>query len=147
MKTWSTFFIALLLLATACEHKETYKNAVSLPTDDSAFLALKDTAQAHLQIFIDSLNAHRTDTNYSFKAKSDFVENTSHEHMWSEIEGYKDDRFNGIFIDSGYVVKNIKSGDPVHLKPADVDDWIIYNQKTDTQTGYYSESYLRGKQK
>src|SRR5580704_14747952 len=105
--------------------------SVGLPKGDSTFLALKDTAQAHLQTFIDSLNIHGPDTaNYRFGIKSDFVEDDTHEHMWSLILNYDKGGFKGIFIDSAFDIKYIKTGDKVSIKRAGVEDWSFYNKIT-----------------
>ncbi len=123
-------------------------NSVGLPKDDSTFLALKDTAQAHLQTFIDSVKIHGRDTmNYEFMIKSEFVENDDHEHMWSLILSYDKGNFKGIFIDSAFDIKNIKTGDKISIKRADVEDWSFYNKITGKKMGYYSEMYLEEKRK
>src|SRR5471030_716768 len=116
------FFPALLLLLICthafCQKRDSQNyGTVSLPKDDSIFLALKDTAQAHLHTFMDSLKIHGSDTtHYRFGVKSEFVQGDDHEHMWSLILSYNNGDFKGIFIDSAYVIKNIKTGDRVTIK-------------------------------
>lgn len=123
-------------------------SSVSLAKDDPKFLALKDTEQAHLQIFIDSLALHGLDSaNYRFGVKSDFVEKDDHEHMWSDVMSYDGKDFKGFFIDSAFVIKNIKTGDKVIINPKDIEDWSIYNLLTGKTTGNYSEMYLKEKEK
>lgn len=146
------YLVLLLLLICAhgfCQTKTSGSGnyrSISLPKDDSTFLALKDTAQAHLQTFIDSLNIHGRDTaNYRFGVKSDFVENDNHEHMWSLILSYNKGSFKGIFIDSAFDLKHIKTGDKVTINRAAIEDWSVYNKVTGKTIGYYSEMYLGGK--
>jgi uncharacterized protein YegJ (DUF2314 family) len=147
-------FLILCLLAiyfpAFCQNDTTAtKNyrAIKLVKDDSTFLALKDTAQKHLNIFIDSVSAHGKDTaNYRFAIKSDFVEKNKHEHMWSGISGYFKGDFKGIFIDSALEIKKIKTGDKVTINQLDVEDWVIINKRTGKETGYYSEAYLNKKE-
>ena len=128
--------------------KSSNYSSISLIEDDSTFLALKDTAQAHLQIFIDSLTLHGLDTaNYRFGVKTDFVENDEHEHMWSAATSYDNGKFRGYFIDSAFVIKNIKTWDKVVLNPKDIEDWSIYNKITGKTIGYYSEMYLNSKER
>jgi uncharacterized protein YegJ (DUF2314 family) len=143
--------IFLLICASACQNKsksEKKYDVVPLPKDDSNFLALKDTAQAHLQTFIDSLNIHGNETkNYRFGVKSDFVENGIHEHMWSQILKYDEGCFKGIFIDSAFNLKHIKIGDKVSINRKAIEDWSVYNTVTRETIGDYSAAYLDAKRK
>lgn len=118
---------------------------IGLKANDPGFLALKDTAQKHIGLFIDSIKMHKSDTNYIFTIKSDFVDGDIHEHMWSQVNKYNGEKFLGIFADSAYQVHNIKPKDPVKIKETDVEDWIIYDKLHDNVTGNFSEDYLRSK--
>lgn len=119
---------------------------VKLKTDDQKFLSLKDTAQAKLHIFLDSLKPHALDSNYRFLVKSDFAEGKKHEHMWSVVYKYTGGKFTGIFADSAIYLKNIKMGDPVLIKAKDVEDWAMYDYLRNTDMGNFSDKYLRSKQ-
>jgi len=148
MKAFLALSVFIIFITVSCKFKSAeHAGAVALPTGDSTFLALKDTAQAHLQTFIDSLKINGSNTaEYRFAVKSDFVENGHHEHMWSDILKYDSGKFKGLFIDSAFVIKNIKTGDEVSISRADIEDWFIYNKITDKTIGYYSEKYLKGKE-
>lgn len=140
-------FLALPSLAqnTKVENNTEYYS-VTLSKNDAKFLALKDTAQLHLPQFIDSLAKHGADrNNYAFSVKTDFVEKGVHEHMWSQVFLFKDGRFEGVFIDSPFDIKNIKTGDKVSIKKSAVEDWLIENIRTGQQTGYFSKEYLKSK--
>ena len=149
MKRYLMFLLILVTAAhgqTKVSGSKTYQS-VSLVKDDSTFLALKDTAQAHLQIFIDSLNKHSRDTaNYRFTVKSDFIEGDEHEHMWSLIFVSNKDEFKGVFIDSAFTIKNINTGDKIIINRKDIEDWSIDNLVTGGHTGYYSEMYIKSKE-
>jgi uncharacterized protein YegJ (DUF2314 family) len=108
---------------------------------------LKDTAQAWLQTFIDSLKPHALDSNYRFLVKSDFVDGKEHEHMWSVVYKYTDEKFTGIFADSALFLKNIKPGDQVLIKKSDVEDWAIYDYLHNKDMGNFSDKYLRSRKK
>jgi uncharacterized protein YegJ (DUF2314 family) len=108
--------LSMLVLA-ACNNspknkKETDKkenaSVVHLKTDDEMIAAFKDTAQAKLPVFIDSLKPHALDSNYRFLVKSDFAEGKDHEHMWSVVYKYGGGKFTGIFADSAIVLKKLK---------------------------------------
>jgi len=137
--------VVTALMISACQERAKPDNVTSLPAGDSTFLSLKDTAQAHLKMFIDSLAAHHADTNYRFIIKSDFLDGEKHEHMWSTIIGYEDDKFSGQFSDSAYYLKNIHPGDPVRVSRKDVEDWAMFDYKRDITIGNYSEKYLKSK--
>jgi uncharacterized protein YegJ (DUF2314 family) len=147
MKICLTFLFIGIYTTGYCQKKvsgsENY-SSVNLAKGDATFLALKDTAQTHLQNFIDSLNIHGRDTaNYRFGVKSDFVEKDVHEHMWSLILSYADGNFKGVFIDSAFNIKNIKTWDRVIVHKKDIEDWSIYNRITGKTIGNYSEMYLK----
>ncbi|HVW15768.1 MAG TPA: DUF2314 domain-containing protein [Mucilaginibacter sp.] len=123
-------------------------SSVELKSGDKIFLALKDTAQKHLQMFIDELNKHGSDSaNYRFAVKSDFVQNRDHEHMWSMVYAYKNGVFKGVFIDSAFKLRNIKMGDKVSIDHSEVEDWSIENISTGKIIGQFSVKYLESKKK
>jgi uncharacterized protein YegJ (DUF2314 family) len=123
-------------------------SSVELIKNDKIFLALKDTAQKHLQIFIDNLNKHGHDgKNYQFDVKSDFVQNGNHEHMWSRVYEYKNGVFKGVFIDSAFTVKSIRMGDKVTINRNKIEDWSIYDAIRDKTTGEFSARYLDSQKK
>ncbi len=102
MKIRHALFMFIVLTAISCHHKRQNSNrytSVDLPKNDPTFLALKDTALAHLQIFIDSVNIHGRDTdNYAFQVKSSFADKGDHEHMWSSILNYDNGYFEGFLL-------------------------------------------------
>jgi uncharacterized protein YegJ (DUF2314 family) len=150
-KKWFIVPVLLLLAAGACNNADKEKTgtvqSVNLKTDDEQFLALKDTAQARINTFIDSLKPHALDSNYRFLVKSDFVDGKEHEHMWSVVYKYADGKFTGIFADSAMYLKNIQPGAPVMIKQSDVEDWAIYDYLHNKDMGNFSDKYLRSKKK
>jgi uncharacterized protein YegJ (DUF2314 family) len=151
MNKYLFFFILISVIFTGCKNQSNQsKNyqSVPLPINDSTFIALKDTAQSHINVFIDSLNVHSKQLKkYNFLVKSDFVDGNEHEHMWSWIFNYKNGVFNGVFADSAYKIKNIKYMDTVAIPKKDVEDWFIKSFVTGKITGNFSEKYLKSKGK
>lgn len=150
IKTTITFLFACSVFAAGCQshHKSKTYDVAGLPKDDSTFLVLRDTAQKKLQIFIDSLDKHGMDyKNYTFLVKSEFIDGENHEHMWSRIYRHSNDVYEGIFIDSAYDVKNIKTGDKVTIYKNAIEDWSIDNKHTGKTTGEFSVKYLQSKLK
>lgn len=150
MKKSFLFALALATSLAACNNQpkktKIAENVVGLKSDDKEFLALKDTAQHHLQEFIDSLAKHGADSTYRFAVKSDFVEGETHKHMWSQIAVYQSNKFDGIFIDSAVWLKNIKPGARVSIPKEDIEDWIMSNNATGKRVGGFSMEYLNSKQ-
>ncbi|MVN90141.1 hypothetical protein [Mucilaginibacter aquatilis] len=96
----------LMVSLQACTNSANKKpdSVVNLPTGDSAFLALKDTAQAKINQFVDSLKLHAADEkNYVFAVKSDFIVDGQHEHMWSRVFVLNNNILQGMLVDSPYV--------------------------------------------
>ncbi|MFA6247642.1 MAG: DUF2314 domain-containing protein [Mucilaginibacter sp.] len=147
--------LSILVLAACNQSQKSTKendkkenaSVVQLKTDDEKIAAFKDTAQAKLHVFLDSLKPHALDSNYRFLVKSDFAEGADHEHMWSVVYKYADGKFTGIFADSAIVLKNLKIGAPVLINQKDVEDWAIYDYKRNTDMGNFSDKYLRSQQK
>jgi len=142
-------YISLLLISLqACNShdKKAAKEVVNLPTADSTFLALKDTAQANMGQFIDSMKRHvKDEKNYIFAVKSDFIEKGEHEHMWSRVFILEDGSFQGMLVDSPYILKNIKMQDEVKVSLKDVEDWVIYDEIHNNKIGSFSSKYLESK--
>ena len=141
-------FILLLFMAVnaTCQTKiqnDTEYRAVKLKVNDAIFLRLKDTAQKYMPRFINALSKNKVQ--YRFLVKSDFTEHGKHEHMWSQILSYKGVNFEGIFIDSPFDLKRIKTGDKVKIAKKDVEDWAIFNAKDEKIAGGFSIDYLEKK--
>lgn len=127
---------------TKVENNVEYKS-VNLAEHDSKFLALKDTAQKYLTLFIQRVQRNGSEIKeYRFIVKSDFLEKGVHEHMWSQIYLYDKHTFKGTFIDSPFKLKNIKTGDKVTIDEGVVEDWVIYDLKTGKEIGDFSAKYL-----
>lgn len=144
--------LMVITICESCRHnkpvvkKSDNYRSVDLKKDDSIFLTLMDTAQAHLPAFINYLREHGRDTAiYRFAIKSDYYENDNHEHMWARINSYQNGIFKGVFIDSPFVLKNIKRGDYISIKKDSVEDWSIYNTATHKSIGEFSDKYLKSK--
>lgn len=152
MKNWIMALAAIIAFLGACKDPKTKKSedgktsVVGLKADDPTIQAFKDTAQNHMQTFIDSLNMHAQDTSYRFIVKSDFADGKEHEHMWSVVYKYADGKFDGIFADSAFYLKNIKPGQQVVIKQGDIEDWAIYDNKHNKEFGNFSDKYLRSKE-
>ncbi len=120
---------------------------VGLQKNDPKFLALMDTAQKYLPRFIDSLSKYKARPTYYFLIKSNFNEKDKNEHMWSKPLNYEKGIFTSVFIDSAFILKNIKTGDIVKIDSKKVEDWIIEKYPNKIILGNFSEPYLKEKEK
>ncbi|MDT3402702.1 DUF2314 domain-containing protein [Mucilaginibacter terrae] len=148
MKKLFVYAGLLLLSLQACNNTSTKKpdTVVGLVKEDRTFLALKDTAQSKMSQFVDSLKRHADDEkNYIFAVKSDFVDKGEHEHMWSRVFALQNGTFQGMLVDSPYVIKNIKIQDEVTVPLKDVEDWVIYDEVHHKKLGSFSSEYLKSK--
>lgn len=70
MKNLLKACVLSMLILAACNQSQKNKkenaSVVQLKTDDQKIAAFKDTAQAKLHIFLDSLKPHALDSNYRF---------------------------------------------------------------------------------
>ncbi|MET3979194.1 uncharacterized protein YegJ (DUF2314 family) [Mucilaginibacter sp. UYP25] len=152
IKNWLKVSALALVLFSACKDRKADKVAdnkvavVDLKNDDKKIRAFKDTAQAKMNIFLDSLKPHALDSNYRFLVKSPFLDGKENEHMWSVVYKYADGKFTGIFADSAIYIKNVKMGDHVLINKNDVEDWAIYDYKHNTDMGNFSDKYMRSQQ-
>lgn len=64
--------------------------------------------------------------------------------MWAQVLDFNKGVFTCIFSDSAYNISNVKRGDTIFIKKADVEDWIIFDYYNQTKSGHFSEKFLKG---
>ena len=129
--------------------EETTDKVVSLSANDASLMACKDKAQKELQYLIDFMDDHEKDDElFRYAVKADFVEDGHSEHMWVQVDEFKDGHFFGRLANEPNTIKKIKYGDNVTVKREDVEDWILQDFLTNTKVGGYPSEYIRknGKQ-
>jgi len=121
---------------------------VSLSADDASLMAYKDKAQKELQYLIDFMSDHEKDDElFRYAVKADFVEDGHSEHMWVQVNEFKDGHFLGLLANEPNTIKSIKYRDKLTVKRDDVEDWILQDFLTHTKVGGYSSEYIRNNAK
>ena len=124
--------------------EEPVDKVASLSADDASLKAFKDKAQKELQYLIDFMNDHEKDDElFKYAVKADFVEDSHSEHMWVQVNEFKDGHFFGRLANEPNTIKRIKYGNNVTVKREDVEDWILQDFLTYTKVGGYSSEYIR----
>lgn len=123
---------------------ETADKVVSLSVNDASLTVYKDKAQKELQYLIDFMNDHEKDDElFRYAVKAGFIEDDHSEHMWVQVNEFKDGHFRGRLANEPNTIKRIKYGDNVTIKREDVEDWILQDFLTNTKVGGYSSEYIR----
>lgn len=151
MRNLELFFIIVLLLSgcTAVKDKspnetgvlpDTQPDIKYLAEDDSGFLKAKELAQKNIYYFINSLVSYNESLTYSLK--TGFIGGDVEEHMWVDTLYYDNNYFYGHLANYPAEVKNYEYWDEVNISMVDVEDWMIWNTKTDEYQGYFSKDVL-----
>jgi uncharacterized protein YegJ (DUF2314 family) len=120
----------------------------NLSEDDISLKAFKERAQEGLQYLIDFMEAHEKDDElFKYAVKADFIEDGKSEHMWVQVNEFKDGQFLGKLANTPNTIKALKYGDRVDVKREDVEDWILRDDLTNTKVGGFSSEYIRSKTK
>ena len=128
--------------------KKSTDKIVSLSIDDTLLKKYKDTAQSQLDYLIKFMSEHdKDDTLFRYAVKSNFQEEGQNEHMWTQVDEFKNDYFIGRLANEPSTIKQIKYGDAVKVYRLDVEDWILQDFLTNTEVGGFSRKYMRSKKK
>ena len=128
--------------------KKSVDKIASLSTEDEQLKKYKDTAQSQIDYLIKFMTEHdKDDTLFRYAVKSSFHEDGHNEHMWTQVDEFKDDYFVGRLANEPSTLKQIKYGDKVKVYKLDVEDWILQDFLTNTEVGGFSRKYMRSKAK
>lgn len=136
--TWLVIIISILLTVSYLYNKNTNTNFVYLEADDPKIIQAKQQALNEIPYFINVLIENSGSSNHDYSIKTDFVENGEREHMWVEVESYKDGYFYGKLGSEPQIVKEFKFHQSVKVKREDVEDWLLHNKTTNTFEGGFS---------
>jgi uncharacterized protein YegJ (DUF2314 family) len=128
--------------------KKSVDNIAKISTEDAELKKYKDTAQSQIDYLIKFMNDHdKDDTLFRYAVKSSFHEDGLNEHMWAQVNEFKDTYFLGRLANVPSTLKQIKYGDKVKVYKLDVEDWILQDFTTNTEVGGFSRKYMRSKEK
>lgn len=118
----------------------------SLPANDKILKSYREEAQEELSYLIEFMNSHEKDEKlFRYAVKANFIEDDNSEHMWVQVDDFKDGFFKGRLANEPSTVKLIKYGDNVKVFRDNVEDWILEDFLTNTKVGGFSSNYLRRK--
>jgi len=118
-----------------------------MSADDAVIEAYKAKAQSEIQYLIDFMNNNeRNEELFRYAIKARFTEGEDAEHMWVQVDDFKEGYFLGRLANEPNTVKSIKYGDDVTIQRTDVEDWILEDFLTGTKVGHFSKAYIRGSQ-
>ena len=120
----------------------------NLSIDDRTLANYQDTAQKELPYLIQFMNEHdKDDTLFRYAVKSSFKERGNSEHMWVQVNEFKDNYFIGTLANEPSTLKEVNYGDTVKVHRDDVEDWILQDFFTNTEVGGFSREYIRNRAK
>ena len=124
------------------------RGITALPVNDDALQAFREEAQKGLTYLIEFMGDHEKDDElFRYAVKTNFIEHGKSEHMWVQVNEFKDGQFLGRLANEPASMKLIKYGEPVKVFGDDVEDWILEDFLTNTKVGHFSGNYLRNANK
>ena len=118
---------------------------VSLRSDDAFVAAYKKKAQSELQYLIDFMNENERDEDlFRYAIKACFFEGDDVEHMWVQVDEFRNGYFFGRLANEPGTVTTLKYGDDVKVTRGDVEDWILEDFLTNTSVGNFASIYIKG---
>jgi uncharacterized protein YegJ (DUF2314 family) len=143
------YLLIMTCILISCSGQTTKSNdpVVYANANDPELDKAKQDALSKLDYFINSFNTHSNDTVYQYSLKVDFNDNGEHEHMWISLDKIDNGQFQGLLGNEPAIVKNIKLGDFVKITKDQIEDWIIFDTKTNNWEGGYSVKVLQNRQK
>jgi uncharacterized protein YegJ (DUF2314 family) len=145
-KSFLLLIIACILVACGGQSKRTKDPVIMANAKDSELEQAKREALSTLNYFIKTYNSQSADTNFDFSIKADFVDNGVHEHMWISLNKIENEMFQGILGNEPQTINNIKYGDLTTIYRDQIEDWMIFNNKTKNFEGGYSTKVLLKRQ-
>jgi uncharacterized protein YegJ (DUF2314 family) len=110
---------------------------LSNPGDDPRFKAAEAEARRRWPEFVTALSRREPNVAYAVKAK--FTDGDTTEWMWMQVESVSGDTITGVLDNVPVDVHNVKQGDRVTKKLADIDDWIVGRNGSAAQGGFTSK--------
>lgn len=96
--------------------------------EDKCIEEAKLEAQANINDLNSSLQ--QNDENFSWAIKSLFKEGQSSEHLWVQVQSYKNNIYVGNIANDPVYIRQFKFGDVINLSKDNVEDWIIRDKKS-----------------
>ncbi|MDB5149349.1 MAG: hypothetical protein JWQ57_3369 [Mucilaginibacter sp.] len=115
-----------------------------LSANDNLLQEFKAKAQEQLPYLIEFMENHEEgDELFRYAVKTNFVEGDNIEHMWVQVDRFKDGLFIGKLANKPSTITQIKYGDPIEVSQHNVEDWVLQDFLTNTKVGGFSSGYIR----
>lgn len=110
---------------------------VNINSENAKMEAAIARAQKELPQFIETLRKPpKGATQFMVKKFFDAAKGAQSEGMWVEVQSYEKGEFYGVLINEPLDVPNLKKGDSLKVKEADVIDWGYFSEVGDLVGGY-----------
>lgn len=137
------FFAFFTLMSCTGQTTKTNDPVLYAESDDPELEQARKDALNNLDYFIQSFNEHSNDTKFKYSLKADFIDNGQHEHMWVSLEIIDKEQFKGYLGNEPQIVKNVKFGELITITKSQIEDWLIFDTKTNNMEGGYSVKVLQ----
>lgn len=125
---------------------ESNHQIAKLSADDETLKTYQEEAQEALPYLIDFMESHAKDDDlFRYAVKAKFTENDNGEHMWVQVNEFKDGYFIGRLANEPSTIKLLKYGDAVNVLRENVEDWILEDFLTNSKVGAFSRNYITRK--
>ncbi len=105
---------------------ESKHQIAKLSPDDDTLKTYQEEAQEALPYLIEFMGSHAKDDDlFRYTVKAKFTENDHGEHMWVQVNEFKDGYFIGMLANEPSTIKLLKYGDAVNVLRENVEDWIL----------------------
>ena len=122
------------------------ENIVSLPAEDEILETYQEAAQKYLDYLIDFIQSHeRNEKLFRYTVKALFMEDDDGEHMWVQVDGFKEGFFIGRLANEPETLTMLKWGDQVKVARENVEDWILEDFTRNEEFGNFSLKYIEDK--
>ncbi|GEP05833.1 hypothetical protein MOX02_38710 [Methylobacterium oxalidis] len=101
------------------------ENVVAYSTRDARMIAAKDRARETLPRFLALMNAKAPGT---YSVKFPLAQNGATEHIWLQVDAYRDGRFHGRLANAPVNGDRYRMGDRLTVPSAQMEDWTVMDR-------------------
>lgn len=148
---FGTLFLAIALVASGCaKHPERTvmrsgdDPVIGVRTNDAEMNRAMQKAKDSIDEFIKQLPDRK---GRFFSIKTPLRDSLGgSEHIWVSVKSYSNGVFSGKLDNDPLNLPGMHLGDPIDVKKEDIDDWVIFDPKTENMTGGFTVKVLMSKE-
>lgn len=125
----SVLAVVLALSLVGCSRSKEGDNYVHVEDDDAAMNAAIAKAKASVADFVVAFHARKTGAKDFFVKKPYATPSGQMEHMWIEVVEERDGVLRGTVANEAEETREVKMGQAVSLKTAEISDWKYQDGK------------------